>query len=140
MIPKNKKIRYPLNLPLELKREAEKAAADQGVSLNQLVMWAVAEKVTALRAQLNDPRFPNIIYRRGAEGRPRAVLARTNLSVQTVIVAYNVWGLSPDQIKQEFDITQVEVNEVLAFYQAHRSEIDFAIQEERQIESAHSHA
>jgi len=33
--------RYPLNLPAQLKREAEEWAASQGVSLNQFIMWAV---------------------------------------------------------------------------------------------------
>jgi hypothetical protein len=57
--------RYPLNLPIDLKREAEEWAATQGVSLNQFTMWAVAEKVGALRQQLDDPKFPQITYRRG---------------------------------------------------------------------------
>jgi predicted HicB family RNase H-like nuclease len=29
-------VRYPLNLPIELKREAEEAAKKQGISLNRL--------------------------------------------------------------------------------------------------------
>ena len=57
--------RYPLNLPVQLKKEAEQWAASQGVSLNQFIMWSVAEKVGALRQGLNDPDFPQITYRRG---------------------------------------------------------------------------
>jgi len=47
--------RYPLNLPLRLKQEAEKWAANQGVSLNQFILWSVAEKVGALKQDLDDP-------------------------------------------------------------------------------------
>ena len=54
--------RYPLNLPVALKKEAEQWADSQGVSLNQFIMWAVAEKVGALRQGLDDPNFPQITY------------------------------------------------------------------------------
>ena len=47
--------RYPLNLPARLKHEAERWAANQGVSLNQFILWAVAEKVGALNQELDDP-------------------------------------------------------------------------------------
>jgi hypothetical protein len=40
--------RYPLNLPTRLKQEAEQWAARQGASLNQFILWALAEKVGAL--------------------------------------------------------------------------------------------
>lgn len=40
--------RYPLSLPVQLKQEAEMLATQQGVSLNQFILWAVAEKVGAL--------------------------------------------------------------------------------------------
>jgi predicted HicB family RNase H-like nuclease len=40
--------RYSLNLPIDLKQDAEEAAQRQGVSLNQLILWSLAEKVTAL--------------------------------------------------------------------------------------------
>ena len=56
--------RYPLNLPAKLKQEAEQWAADQGVSLNQFILWSVAEKVGALKQNLDDPAFPRITYRR----------------------------------------------------------------------------
>jgi len=41
--------RYPLNLPVNLKQAAEEAAREQGVSLNQLVLWSLAEKVSELK-------------------------------------------------------------------------------------------
>jgi hypothetical protein len=42
--------RYLLTLPVALKREAEALAKEQKISLNQFILWAVAEKVGALRA------------------------------------------------------------------------------------------
>jgi hypothetical protein len=39
---------YPLKLPASLKREAERLAKADGVSLNQWIMVAVAQKVTAV--------------------------------------------------------------------------------------------
>ncbi len=130
--------RYPLNLPLELKQEAEALAREQGVSLNQFLMWTVAEKVAALRNRLNDPRFPLIVYRRGAAGAPVPVLARTHLRVQTLIAALTQWGYSEEQAAQEFDLTPAEVREALAFYEAHRAEIDSALKAEADIEAAHA--
>src|SRR5712691_1142743 len=56
--------RYALNLPTQLKQEAETWASQQGVSLNQFIRWAVAEKLGALKQQLDDPAFPHITYRR----------------------------------------------------------------------------
>ena len=84
--------RYPLNLPVQLKKEAEQWAASQGVSLNQFIMWSVAEKVGALRHNLNDPDFPQITYRRGAAAVPTPVLRGTGIRVQTIVVAAQQWG------------------------------------------------
>lgn len=40
---------YALRLPASLKRELEKVARDDGTSLNQFIVSAVAEKLSALR-------------------------------------------------------------------------------------------
>ena len=40
---------YALRLPASLKRELEKVARDDGTSLNQLIVTAVAEKLSAMR-------------------------------------------------------------------------------------------
>jgi len=133
--------RYPLNLPVQLKEEAERWAASQGVSLNQFIMWSVAEKVGALRQDLNDPDFPQIIYRRGAAGLPTPVLRGIGIRVQTVVVAARQWGLGVDQIAAEYDLTESQVAEALSFYEAHRAEVDGAIEAEQELEPAHeSHA
>jgi hypothetical protein len=42
-------MKYALRLPASLKREVEKVARDDGTSLNQFIVTAVAEKLSALR-------------------------------------------------------------------------------------------
>jgi uncharacterized protein (DUF433 family) len=128
--------RYPLNLPIQLKKEAEQWAASQGISLNQFIMWSVAEKVGALRQDLNDPDFPQITYRRGAAAVPTPVLRGTGIRVQTIVVAVQQWGLTPGQVAAEYDLTESQVEEALAFYQAHRAEIDAAMEAEQTLEQA----
>jgi len=41
---------YALNLPSQLKSHAEQLATLQGISLNQFILWSVAEKVGALQS------------------------------------------------------------------------------------------
>jgi uncharacterized protein (DUF433 family) len=130
--------RYPLNLPVQLKKEAERWAASQGVSLNQFIMWSVAEKVGALRQDLNDPDFPQIAYRRGAAGMPTPALRGTGIRVQTVVVAAQQWGLTTEQIAADYDLTEAQVEEALAFYEAHRAEIDSAMEAEQKLEAANA--
>jgi uncharacterized protein (DUF433 family) len=129
--------RYPLNLPVQLKEEAERWAASQGVSLNQFIMWSVAEKVGALRQDLNDPDFPQISYRRGAAGVPTPVLRGTGIRVQTVVVAARQWGLTMEQIAAEYDLTESQVKEALAFHKAHRAEVEAGMEAEQTLEPAH---
>jgi uncharacterized protein (DUF433 family) len=128
--------RYPLNLPVQLKREAERWAASQGISLNQFIMWSVAEKVGALRQDLNDPDFPQITYRRGAGGMPAPVLRGTGIRVQTVVIAAQQWGLTTEQISAEYDLTESQVEDALAFYEAHRVEVDAVMEAEQTLEAA----
>ena len=130
--------RYPLNLPAQLKREAEQWAASQGISLNQFIMWSVAEKVGALRQDLNDPDFPQITYRRGAATVPTPVLRGTGIRVQTVVVAARQWGFSVEQIAAEYDLKEPQVEEALAFYEAHPTEVDTAMEVEVTLEAAHA--
>lgn len=126
--------RYPLNLPVQLKEEAERWAASQGVSLNQFIMWSGAEKVGALRQELNDPDFPQVTYRRGAAGVPTPVLRGTGVRVQTVVVAARQWELTLEQVAAEYDLTEAQVEEALAFYDAHQAEVDAAMEAERELE------
>lgn len=130
--------RYALNLPVQLKQEAESWAARQGVSLNQFILWTVAEKVGALRQGLDDPAFPHVTYRRGASGQPVPVLRATGLRVQTVDIAAREWQLSPAQVAAEYGLTEAQVNDALAFAAAHRTELDASIAAEQAIEQSYA--
>lgn len=128
--------RYPLSLPTQLKQEAEALAAQQGVSLNQFILWAVAEKVGALSNKLDDPAFPQITYRRGAAGVPAPVLRGTRIQVATLAVMHHQWGWEAEKIAQEYGLAESLVAEGLAFYQAHRTEIDAQLAAERSLAPA----
>lgn len=127
--------RYSLKLPAQLKQDAETWAARQGVSLNQFILWAVAEKVGALNQQLDDPAYPHITYRRGAAGQPTPVLRGTNLRVQSLAVAAEHWNMRPEQLADEYDLTIAQVKEALAFYQVHRVELDAQIAADQALEA-----
>jgi uncharacterized protein (DUF433 family) len=66
---------------------------------------------------------------------PMAVLRGTGLRVQTVVVATQTWGFSPAQIAAAYDLSLVQVNEAVAFYEAHSHEIDIAIAAEDNLEA-----
>ena len=126
--------RYALSRPQQLKKEAEEWATRQGVSLNQFILWAVAEKLGSLRANVDDPNFPRITYRRGASRRPTPVLSGTGIRVQTIVTAANHWRLSPAEIAEQFNIPEAQVKEAQAFYEAHRDEIEADIETESALE------
>jgi uncharacterized protein (DUF433 family) len=130
--------RYPLNLPQHLKQEAELWAQRQGVSLNQFILWATAEKVGALNQQLDDPAFSQITYRRGASGIPSPVIRGTGIRVQAVVVAHEQWEMSAAAIAEQYGLPVRQIEEALAFYKAHRAEIETQLAlEERLVETLH---
>ncbi len=61
------KSNYALRLPASLKAEAERIAAEEGTTLNQLINMAVAEKISALKTA-------DYIAVRGGRGNPRRAL------------------------------------------------------------------
>jgi uncharacterized protein (DUF433 family) len=124
--------RYVLNLPNELKRDAERLAKKQGVSLNQFILWSVAEKVGGLLQALDDPNFPGITYRRGASGVLSPILRGTGIRVQTLVLAAE--NQSTSEIAEDYDLTQTQVQEAMGFYEAHRTEIDAYIKSESELE------
>ena len=130
--------RYALNLPGELKHDAEQLAARQGVSLNQFILWSVAEKVGALKQKADDPRFPGIVYRYGASGVPTPVLRGTGLRVQTLVMDVQQGHLTPVQAAADYDLPEARVVEALAFYEAHRAEIDAHIATENALADKHA--
>ena len=125
--------RYALNLPVNLKSEAEELASRQGISLNQFIMWSVSEKVASLHQALDDPNFPGITYRRGASGWVTPVIRGTGIRVQTIVVDTKM-GTNPEQIAAEYELDVKQVREAEAFYTAHRPEIDANILTEREAE------
>ena len=97
-------VRIVIKLPLELKKEAEAFAKQQGVSLNQFILWSVAEKVSAFKAALDDPEFPGITYHRGASGIPVPVLRGTNIRTQTIVISNREWNEAPAEIASQYDL------------------------------------
>jgi uncharacterized protein (DUF433 family) len=127
--------RYPLNLPQQLKQEAESWAKQQGISLNQFILWATAEKVGALKERLDDPRFLGIAYRRGSSGIPTPTVRGSGIRVQTIVTAGRQWGLSTKEIAAEYGLNEGQVAEALDFYAAPQEEIDGAIAAEAALEA-----
>ena len=127
--------RYALNLPFNLKREAEELASQQGISLNQFIMWSVSEKVASLRGQLDDPKFPGVTYRRGASGWVTPVLRGTGIRVQTIAVAVDQLKTNPEEVAAEYLLDVSQVQEAMAFYSVHRPEIDANIKYESEQEA-----
>ena len=124
--------RYAVILPLALKRDAERLAKEQGVSLNQFILWSVAEKVGTLLQREAYPNFPNVTYRRGASGALSAVLRGTAIRIQTIVIASE--NMSPEEIAGDYDLRVAQVQEALDFYRAHQAEIDAFIQAEAALE------
>ncbi len=122
--------RYALNLPTELKLQAERLAEEQGISLNQFILWAVAEKVGELRSGLDDPHFARVTYQRGATGQPIPVLRGAGIPVQTLVLEKRQ-GYNLEHIAGEYGLSPRQVSEALSFYDAHRTEIDAKIEGEQ---------
>ena len=84
---------------------------------------------------LADLPSPQIIYRTGAGG-PKAVLAGTNLRVQTLAVAINTWDMTPAEVAADYDLQLEQVLAALQFYAEHQAEMDHEIAEENALEAA----
>ena len=72
----------------------------------------------------DDPNFPGITYRRGASGWVTLILRGTRIRVQTVV-------LDPVQISSDHEMEVGRIHEAMAFYKAHRQEIDSNIKAEQ---------
>jgi uncharacterized protein (DUF433 family) len=129
--------RYPLNLPVDLKQEAEQVAKQQGISLNQLILWSLAEKVTALKSKLDDPQYPNITYKIDTQGNPVPILRGSGLRVQTIVIWANVWNEPAAKVAQEYDLPVRLVKEALSFYDAHKKVVDALIELNDEVEKNH---
>ena len=80
-----------------------------------------------MRKTMDDPRFPGITYRGATAGRPVPVLRGTRVRVQTLVVDTKQRKLSADRLAEKYGLTPAQVQEALAFYAAHRYDIDAAI-------------
>lgn len=125
--------RYALNLPIALKEEASIFAKRQGVSLNQFILWTVSDKVGSLRQSLSDVNFPQISYRRGESDIPVPVIAGTGIRVQTIVTCVHSWKMTREEVAEEYDLSLIQVNAALDFYEAHQYEIDSHIAYENQL-------
>ncbi len=128
--------RYSLSLPTDLKQEAERLADEQGVSLNQFILWAVAEKVGGLARGLDDSRFPQITYRKGAAGAPIAVVRGSGIRVRTLWAANTVWNWSPLELAREYGLRPDQVEEALSFASAYRAELEADLVAEEELARA----
>lgn len=126
-----------MNLPPQLQQEATQLAQQQGMSLEQFILWAVAEKVGVLKQQADQLAFPEIAICSGASGIPTPVIKGTKIRVQTLVTAHRRWQLSPSEIAKEYDLLETQVQSALTFYETHRAEIDAAIAVEQALEPAH---
>jgi len=64
------------------------------------------------------------------------VLRGTGIRVKTMAVAAGTWNMSPTEIAEDYGINEPQVREALAFYDAHRPEIDAVIAAEEAAEQA----
>ena len=82
---------------------------------------------------MDDPRFPQITYRKGAAGIPIAVLRGSGMRVRTLWAARTSWSWTPQEIAREYGLRPEQVEEALSFGAAHASEIeaDLASEEPR---------
>jgi uncharacterized protein (DUF433 family) len=123
-----------LKLPESLLKEAAKCAGNQGISVEQFIIWAIAEKIGILSQANVDPEYPHITYKRGASGKLTPIINNSGLRVQTLVIAHHNWNLSIAEISEEYDLKEELVTEALAFYQSHQEEIDNAIASEQGLE------
>ncbi|HEU0292370.1 MAG TPA: DUF433 domain-containing protein [Anaerolineales bacterium] len=79
--------------------------------------------------------FPSITYRRGASGVLSPILRGTGIRVQTIVIASQ--NMTPAEIADDYDLTELQVQEALSFYETHSAEIDSFIQAEGTLEFEH---
>ncbi len=131
--------RYSLNLPIDLKQEAEQVAERQGISLNQLILWSLTEKVTSLKSKIDDPDFPSITYKPDTTYQLVPVVRGKGIRVQTIVIAAQEWHETAAEISEQYDLPKKVVEEALAFYAAHKNAVDALIQENDRADADNPH-
>ena len=84
-------------------------------------------------ALMNDANFPQIHYRRGGNGEFQPRLRGFSIRVKTVVVCIDVHRMSFQEVADEYDLPLEMVTQAMAFYEAHRLEIDTDIEADRQF-------
>lgn len=125
--------RYSLNLPVDLKQEAEQVAKQQKISLNQLILWSLTEKVTSLKGSLHDPDFPYVSYKRDTNNQLVPFIRGKGIRVQTIVIASTRWNESVEEICNQYDLSKKMVEDALGFYAAHKTLVDTLITENEQL-------
>ena len=125
--------RYSLNLLVDLKKDAEQVAEHQGVSLNQLILWSLAEKVTSLKLKISDPNFPDITYKLDTSNQLVPIIEGAGIRVQTIVIAFHEWHETVLEIAKQYSLAERTVKEVLSFYQAHKKTVDALIESNTQV-------
>lgn len=81
-------------------------------------------------------RFPHVSCRRGAAGVSVPVVRGTGIRVQTLVMAARQWGCSIAALVEEYSLTEAQVRDALAFYEAHRRDVDQLLAEEERLAGA----
>lgn len=123
-----------LDLPPELEQCLAKEAAQNGLSVEAMTLQLLAK----FFHQSTDPAFPNVAYRKGASGQPVPVVAGTGIRVQTLSIALHQWGLTKEQLAEEYSLSIPQIEDALSFYAANQAEIDGAMVLEVAIEASHA--
>lgn len=55
---------------------------------------------------------------------PNLHLGQHDRHQNLTVVAHQAWGMAPAEIAADYDLTPEQVTEALAFYEAHRGEIE----------------
>jgi uncharacterized protein (DUF433 family) len=129
--------RYSLNLPIDLKQEAEQVAEQQKISLNQLILWSLAEKVTSLKGNLDDPDFPSVSYKRDTTNQLVPIIRGKGIRVQTIVIASNQWKETIPDICKQYGLSKKMVEDALGFYAAHKNSVDALIAENDSLAGGH---
>ena len=123
-----------LDLPPELEQRLAKEAAQHGLSVEAMTLQLLAKFLH----QATDPAFPNVAYHQGASGQPVPVVAGTGIRIQTLAIAFHQWGLTQEQLAEEYNLSMPQLDDALAFYAANQAEIDGAMALEAAIEASHA--
>ncbi len=123
-----------LDLPPELEQRLAKEAAQHGLSVEAMTLQLLAK----FFHQVTDTTFPHVAYRQGASGQPVPLVTGRGIRVQTLAIALHQWGLTKEQLAEEYNLSIPQIEDALAFYAENQAEIDGAMALEAAIEASHA--